>query len=211
MAKILISVSKDTQIEVYEAAVKAAGGEPTAQYLPQWDSQYDGLLLGGGVDMDPKYFGEPIDGTEEIDGDRDVAELKLLEACLAEGKPVLGICRGHQVMNVYFGGSLHQNLANAVDHRGKVHPVVAEAGSRIAGLMGENFVSNSTHHQGVKVPGKGMRITARAGDVVEAIEHESLPVMGAQFHPERMTQEYKNPDASEGLPIFQWFINACKK
>ena len=64
MAKILISVSKDTQIEVYEAAVKAAGGEPTAQYLPQWDSQYDGLLLGGGVDMDPKYFGEPIDGTE---------------------------------------------------------------------------------------------------------------------------------------------------
>lgn len=101
--KILISSERDDPCAKYTAAILAAGGLPTVAYCPQVSLDYDGLLLSGGGDIAPHLFAAEDQGSQDIDYDRDMAELELLGAFLALGKPVLGICRGHQVINVGLG------------------------------------------------------------------------------------------------------------
>lgn len=147
--------------------------------------RFDGLLLSGGGDLDASLFGQvrhPKAG--DPDPARDRAELALVRAFCALKKPVLGICRGIQVLNVAFGGDLIQHLDG---HDGAPHLVRAKPDSRLRALCGAEFSANSFHHQAVGRVGSGLRITARAADgTVEAIEHEALPVYGVQWHPERM-------------------------
>ena len=207
---ILISVSGSSSPENYVRAVKAAGGRPHPLYCPGPDAGYDGLILAGGGDMEPALFGQKNCGSEGIDFSRDRAELALLEAFAGAGKPVLGICRGHQVVNVWAGGGLVQDLGeqNAI-HRGadgdKTHMIFAGLGV-LRKLYGTRFRVNSAHHQGVGPIGKGLRVTARAADgVVEAMEHECLPIFTTQFHPERMT----GPETADGSVLFRWFIMKC--
>lgn len=161
-------------------------------------ARLDALLLSGGVDVDPMRYGErPDPKLETVNSARDAFEWALLDAAVRHGIPVAGICRGAQVLNVYFGGSLYQDIFSAIpgvssSHRSPAagvyvnHLVTAERDSVLARLAGATeFSSNSRHHQAVKRLAKGFRITGRAPDgVVEAIESER--VIGVQFHPERL-------------------------
>ena len=201
----------------YIAAVEAAGGLAAARYLPGLAPAFDGLLLAGGGDMDPALFGQADQGSREIDRARDRAELALLDAFLGAGKPVLAICRGHQVVNVWLGGDLIQDLdpALAPFHGGgqedRVHPVRTGSGTLLHRLYGPALAVNSSHHQALGRLGKGLTAAAWSeGGIVEAIEHETLPLISVQFHPERMTGERARPDTVDGGAIFRAFLDMVR-
>lgn len=214
--RILLSGNK--KLPNYVDAVNGAGGIAVAKYLPDIDTDYDGLILCGGGDIDPGYYHEEVDGSVNIDHARDRTEFALMKAFVDAGKPVLGICRGLQLINVFFGGTLYQDLENARAHSSfsdydLIHHVHAEAGSIVRGLYGADFVVNSYHHQAVKDLGKGLRATMKAtgSSVIEGIEHETLPVLAVQWHPERMCFSNRREDTVDGSGIFRHFIKMCEK
>ena len=173
------------------------------------------MILAGGGDLDPALFGQANRGSRDIDRARDKAELALLDAFLGAGKPVLAICRGHQVANVWAGGDLTQDLGEGLVpfHQGEkdvVHPVRALPGSLLAGWYGPMFQVNSNHHQGIGRVGRGLRVTAWSeGGVAEGLEHETLPLLCVQFHPERMTGAKARRDTVDGGAIFRWLLARC--
>ena len=144
-------------------------------------------------------------------------QLRTLDWFFRAGKPVFGICRGHQVINVYFGGTLIQNLPTWETHkweeatdRDRAHETDAEPGSWIAGIYGTRFSTNSAHHQGVDVAGKGLIVDQRAPDgVVEAMHHESAPLWCVQWHPERMCYAHRREDTVDGSLVLSWFLDRC--
>ncbi len=202
--------------ENYLSAIEAAGGEGTARYLPAPELSYDGLLLTGGEDMDPARFGQENTHSRGIDPARDEAELALLDAFCGANKPVLAICRGHQVANVWLGGDLIQDLGELVPFHRKeegdqIHLVRAAEGSLLCRLYGPVFPVNSSHHQGLGRLGKGLTVTARSeGGVIEAAEHDTLPLLCVQFHPERMTGALARPDTVDGGAVFRAFLGMCQ-
>ncbi len=213
--KILISTGGGDPAN-YVSAVRAAGGEPTAAYLPAPDLSFDGLLLAGGGDVEPARFGQEDRGSRDMDPARDRAELALLDAFLGAGRPVLAICRGHQVVNVWAGGGLIQDLGPLVPNHQRagdaVHPVRAEEGTLLRRLYGPVFPVNSNHHQGIGRLGRGLYASARSSDgVIEGLEHESLPLISVQFHPERMTGALARPDTVDGGTVFREFLRLCGK
>ena len=216
--KILVSGSGG-DCQNYVSAILAAGGQPVVAYCPQFSLEYDGLLLTGGGDIEPALYAPSNDGSEDINYDRDLAELELLGAFLALGKPVLGICRGHQIINVGLGGTLRQHIGDDLcrfhrqtpDHEGdKVHSVYSEDGSWYRETYGAVFSVNSSHHQALDQLGDGLRVVLRSeSGVIEAVEHKSFPLISTQFHPERMTGEKARPDTVDGGAIFRRFISMC--
>ena len=218
--RILISCSNDGG-KNYSAAVEAAGGEACLFYLPPADDSYDALLLAGGEDVEPWRFGQENNGSEEPDVARDEAEFALMEKYLAAGKPILGICRGHQVINVALGGTLIQHIGDdlCLFHRrgeipdDRIHPIRTEEGGFVRELLGaETLLVNSSHHQAVDKPGEGLRVVAWSeSGLVEAIEHESLPIRGVQWHPERISYGKRRPEAVGCEALFDWFIAAAQK
>lgn len=201
----------------YENAVRAAGGESVVRYCPEVDLSFDGLLLTGGGDVDPARFAQEDRGSLLIDSERDQAEIALAQAYLAAGKPILAICRGMQLLNVVLGGTLIQDLGpnlNAFHRRietDKVHPILAREGSLLHTLYGPVLHVNSAHHQAVDLPGHGVAIAARSeSGVAESLELPGKPVLGVQFHPERMTGAHLRTDTVDGRTIFQWFLAQCQ-
>ena len=213
--KILLSCSANSQN--YVDAIENLGAEPSANYLPAIDTNYDGLILCGGNDINPERYAEKLNGAVDIDFERDEVEFALLKAYIDAGKPIMGICRGCQLINVFFGGSLYQNLPESDLHKRKngmdsVHSVTAISDSIVGGLYGDNFAVNSAHHQAVKTLGVGLRASANwNGQYIEAIEHSSYPIFGVQWHPERMCFRNKREDTVCGADIFEYFINMCEK
>lgn len=214
--KILISTGGGNAAN-YLAAIEAAGGAGEARYLPSPALSYDGLLLTGGDDMDPALFGQEDRGSRGIDRARDQAELVLLDAFFGANKPVLAICRGHQVVNVWLGGDLIQDLGPelAPFHQkevgDQVHLIRGLEGSLLHRLYGPVFPVNSSHHQGLGRLGRGLAASAKSeGGVVEAAEHDTLPLISVQFHPERMTGAHVRPDTVDGGAIFRAFLELCK-
>lgn len=198
----------------YVSAIEACGGEVTLKYLPDLDLDYDGLVLCGGNDILPAYYGQEINGACNFDIKRDEAEINLTKAFIHTGKPILGICRGMQMLNVILGGTLIQDLDNANFHRAKdgadsVHGVTACG--FLSKLYGERFNVNSAHHQALDALGDGLLVSAQCENVIEAIEHRSLPYFGIQFHPERMCGSHKSNKTVDGIKIFEHFIELCKK
>jgi len=212
--------------EAYLAAVRAAGGLPVllpgsagAGEVLAIAPSLDGVVLTGGGDVDPRHFGEaPHPELRTIDPARDETEIAMCRYARENGVPLLGICRGIQVLAVAMGGSVIQHLDardidGLVQHEivsvssGAGHPIDIVPGSRLHGILGtDRLAVTSSHHQAVGEPGDGMRVTARTGDgVVEAIEHSDLPFfMGVEWHPER-----EPAGSPAGLPIFAALVTAA--
>ena len=177
-----------TRYENYRRAVEAAGGTVRFGGTPE---RCDALLLPGGGDMEPWRYGQSNTASRGLEPERDTAELMLLERFTAAGKPVLGICRGIQVINVFFGGTLCQDLPghSAVDGHDSFH-TVRTARSPLLAVCGPLCRVNSAHHQAADAPGRGLRAVQWAEDgAVEAVCHDCLPVWGVQWHPERLPGE----------------------
>ncbi len=213
--KILLSGNK--KLQYYVDAVEGVDGIAVAKYLPEIDTNFDGLILCGGNDINPVYYGEEINGSVDIDSERDAVEFDLLKAFVDADKPVMGVCRGFQLINVYFGGSLYQHIRNANEHSSYsdfdlIHPVCASKNSIAGNLYGLDFKVNSFHHQAVNRLGRGLKATMWSADatVIEGFEHESLPVFGVQWHPERMCFSKHRDDTVDGTAIFAHFMQMCK-
>lgn len=178
---------------------------------------YAGLLLPGGGDMDPALYGEENLGSKNIDVQLDRQQLDLLHSFVRAKKPVLGICRGHQVINVYFGGNLIQHMdtwyLHSQDSGDAVHEITVSPGSLLHCLYQKTVFSvNSSHHQAVSRPGSGLIPIARSYDgTIEAMVHKTLPVLSLQWHPERMAFDLKRPDTVSGRPVFKYFLSAAGK
>lgn len=165
-------------------------------YLPCDDpaalaDQFDILLLTGGEDINPFIYNlECIPQCGKIDDERDREELALLDEFVKRKKPVIGVCRGLQIINVYFGGTLYQDLPSqvGVDHSGGLfHKIVTVPETELGKQLTDGATVNSYHHQSVLSLGEGLEIAAYSEDgVVEAIAHTSLPIAAVQWHPERL-------------------------
>ncbi len=209
----------------YIHAIQNAGGPAVPVWaevslLPETASCWDALLLPGGGDIDPLLLpGRPTPHPKcfGIDPDLDRLQLALLDIFVRQKKPVLGICKGMQLINLYFGGSLCQHLPTAETHRYKeydqFHPTHAKNGSFLAGLYGLDFTVNSAHHQGIVPPppdsGKAsVSVIQTAPDgVPEGIVHCSLPVIGLQWHPERLCGRPAPCGAVDGSLVFRYFLS----
>ena len=172
---------------------------------------YDWLILPGGGYIDTKYFNEPNNGSKGIDTGLDGAQFKLLHQFLNAKKPILGICKGMQMINVAFGGNIIQNLSTASHHQyvthDQVHLTHTISNSFLHSLYGEEFSVNSAHHQGCGRIGNGLKVIqySKEDNVVEGICHETLPILGLQWHPERMCGRHLRRDTVDGSPIFSFF------
>lgn len=183
----------------YQRAVERAGGIIQFEGSPQ---MCDALLLPGGGDLEPWRYGQDNRGSRDPDPERDGKEFEWLDQFVRSGKPVLGICRGLQVINVFFGGTLIQDLTghSAVGGKDRLHTVYTTDRDMQRVCGGESVVVNSAHHQAIDRTGEGLQVLQRAADgTVEAVRHESLPVLAVQWHPERL-------GTSVGDGVFEWFI-----
>ncbi len=204
--------------KTYTNAITRAGGLPVI--LPTVSDpavardlleQLDGIVFSGGEDVDPSRYGEEVwNETVYVDSIRDNSDFLLAEAALASGKPILAICRGHQMMNVAMGGSLIQDIPTQVPDSlrhsgGAMHKIGVEKDSFLYRLYGQDSLEvNSFHHQAVKDPAPGVRVTARAPDgVIEA--YEAPGVIAVQFHPEKMVE-----DDPFWLPLFEAYVDRLK-
>ncbi|OGL29258.1 MAG: hypothetical protein A3G44_10165 [Candidatus Rokubacteria bacterium RIFCSPLOWO2_12_FULL_73_47] len=213
---VTTSVTVDTYPEraylntAYVRAVEQAGGVPVLLPPPLGAAARDGLwarldalILTGGGDVDPRHFGEPRHPTlAEVSEARDTLELELTRRALAQGLPLLAICRGIQVLNVALGGSLYQDVrsdpgsplahSQAERRHQPTHQVKVQAGSRLAAVLGALEVDvNSFHHQALARLGRGLAAVAWAPDgIVEGVEPAGGDpfVLGVQWHPEDLVE-----------------------
>ena len=202
---------EDDWADDYIIAIREHGGIPYPLYpgVPDFDfSDLDGLLLTGGIDIHPDNYEtdqEPL--LRFFDKARDELELPLCRQALDADIPVLGICRGMQIMNVARGGNLYQHIPA---HLGGDHEIQIESNSRLNMLVSKDAtIVNSLHHQAVDEIGGEFVVTARAADgIIEAIEDSSKRfVLGVQYHPERMlkTIEFRQ----HRRKVFHAFITAA--
>jgi putative glutamine amidotransferase len=218
---ISITVGKDPERayvnSAYLLAVQEAGGVPVPlppqlnnRSLEEISSRLDALLLTGGGDINSVAFGEPLHpACYDVAPSRDHLEITLVRRCLEEGKPILAICRGIQLLNVALGGSLYQDVTSdpgtSIRHdldgpRDQLaHSVKVASGSLLSQVLGRQELEvNSMHHQAVRALGKGLVAVAHAPDqIIEGIELENSGprrfVLGVQWHPEELTR--KDPAA----------------
>lgn len=206
----------------YVDAVRRAGGmafliAPGTLFIPELLAAIDGLMLTGGGDLDPRlYGGRPHESIYMLDSERDATELELATAAIQAELPMLGICRGAQVINVALGGTLHEHLPDVVgddvDHRlpprePTEHVVHVQAESLLASIMGEpSFSAASWHHQAIRDVAPGLDVVAHAPDkTVEAVEMKEHPwLIGVQWHPELTAQ---TDDLQQRL--FEAFVTAA--
>ncbi len=210
LKKVLIAGEPDKTVNYENAMAKLGILTETSLHVPDI-SFYDGLILPGGGDIDPKLFGQLPDGTDFFDPALDRLQLAVLGAFVLGRKPVLGICKGMQLINIYFGGDMVQHLKTSENHayvgKDQLHMSVAKKGSFLEKLYGERFKVNSAHHQGVDCPGKGIEYVQFAEDgVVEGLRHRFLPVRGVQWHPERLCFAYGREDAADGALLLGCFL-----
>lgn len=224
----IIGVAPCRSLPDYVESVRRAGGEPRV-LDPVKDNpgsvigEVHGLLLTGGVDIDPARYGEPRhEAVTALEPDRDAFEFALLQAATDAHRPVFGICRGIQLMNVAFGGTLFQDIGSqmtgSLAHSvasppcAIAHDVWISKGSRLWTLMQEKLADaetcavNSRHHQAVNRLAPGFEVTATAPDgVIEAIEGTNAAFcLGVQWHPENFWR------TGEFRPLFEGFIEACR-
>jgi putative glutamine amidotransferase len=184
----------------YVHAVHSSGGRavlitPDAPDADVLDG-LDGIMFTGGSDVDPALYGEAPHPTTKVNATRDAAELLLLRAALAIDLPLLGVCRGIQLMAVAYGGRLHQHLPDVLGHEGHRptgtadkfghHPVRLRAGSRAHSILGDELMVNSYHHQGIREAGELDAVGWAPDDnLIEVVEDPARSfALGVQWHPE---------------------------
>ncbi len=205
----------------YEKALEGAGvdfeigflaGDSSEEGIPAASPpQFNALLLPGGADIDPALFHQPPKGARNIDRATDLRQLQTLDAFVRAGKPVLGICKGMQIINIYFGGTLIQHIRTAAAHQSDegdlIHQTWTTKNSFLYEVYGSRFVTNSAHHQAVGRLGRRLHIIQETTDhVPEAVIHDSLPVAAVQWHPERMCMDHSRSDTVDGMKLFEAFI-----
>lgn len=171
---------------------------------------YDALLVPGGGDVDPALWGEaPHPSVKDLDREKDEFQVKSIRLFAEAGKPVLGVCRGEQLVNVAFGGTMVQNLvpgSRTPTYEDGFRTVKVEEGSWAHRIYGDSPRVWFHHHQAVGDLGEGIRATAWSIEHeyphIEAIEHESLPVYGVQWHPDSHVKE-------QGIEIYKAFRRVC--
>ncbi len=176
----------------------------------------DGLIITGGGDISPSHYGEqPIDKLESVSIERDITELNLLKRAEEEKIKTLAICRGHQLLNIYKGGSLYQDISDAgyknIDHakphenaQKHIHNVKIDKNTKLGNtLMVDNLEVNSIHHQAINKLGENLIISATSADgIIEGIETtEEWDAIGVQWHPEYLSEDKASID------LFDWLIN----
>jgi putative glutamine amidotransferase len=206
---------------VYFEAVQRAGGIPVllppqpadAETVGRVLDSVDGLIVTGGVDVDPARYGQqPGEHTDRPQPERDAWEDALLTAAIERELPFLGICRGMQVLNVNRGGTLHQHVPDLVgDDRFRIgngefatNVVSTEPGSELDAVVGARLPVKSYHHQALDAVGAGLRVTARTDDgIAQAVELEGVPFgVAVQWHPEE--------DAAEDARLFAALVDAAR-
>ncbi|MDR2530296.1 MAG: gamma-glutamyl-gamma-aminobutyrate hydrolase family protein [Oscillospiraceae bacterium] len=196
MGRILIAASAVERAGNVGAAAEAAGYETAASLDCVEPSEFDALILPGGDDVEPLFYGETIRGSTDVNPEIDRKQFALLACFMAASKPVLGICRGLQLLNVWFGGTLIQDLpidlrlVHSRDAAGclRIHSTRIAEGSVLTSLFGTELDVTSAHHQGIARLGKGLTAIQWSCDgVIEGIVHNSCPILGVQWHPERMS------------------------
>ncbi len=212
MKKVFI-YGEEEQLANYAAAVRGVGGEPVFSKELADAAACDGLLLPGGGDVDPNRYGQENTASAGIDPQRDGDEIALIHIFLETGRPILGICRGMQVLNVSLGGTLVQDVPHTETHKwqemtgDRVHAIAAEPDCFLRPLYGEKFAVNSAHHQAVDRPGDALKVTARTLDgTPEALEWPEKRLYAVQFHPERMAFAHRRTDTVDGQSIFEFFL-----
>lgn len=229
MKKILISSQpysdgKRNYVQInrnYAEAVRMAGAVPfIAPYtdidgVSELVAMADAVILTGGHDVNPLIYGEELQkGIQGISNERDAFDLKLIEETIKQGKPMLGICRGMQLINAYLGGTLYQDIYKAnvakLEHVsfdtlsvGAHHITIKEQSflHRATGL--KKMLVNTEHHQAVKDIAEGFKVTAKSSDgIIEAMEDVHRKIYLVQFHPEAMAVN----NNGEAINIFKEFI-----
>lgn len=203
----------DVYVRAYARGVYEAGGLPVhlAGFLDprEYTGHLDGIVLSGGTDLDPAHYGaRPDPHAYPAEPDRDRFELGLIELATDEDVPILGICRGAQLLNVWGGGSLRQHVPEharydvAADEPVDVARI--EPGTQLHELYGDRLAINSLHHQTIERVADGWRVAAVSGDgEVEALEWPGHDVLAVQWHPELMSTR---PDD----PLFAWIVERAQ-
>jgi putative glutamine amidotransferase len=229
--KIVLAIDPDQPVAAYRDALLAAGAAPgeveVVQPGDELPVEFDGLLLAGGVDVDPSRYGEPAwNGTVETNAGRDAIDFELFDRARRIGAPVFGICRGLQVVNVALGGTLWQDLPtqrprgvphafprrDGHDPAHPAHSVRVALGARpslpLAGALraADGVRVNSRHHQAVKELAPGLvPLVASPDDLVEALAHEEGPFLAAvQWHPENLVGR------ADQRALFDEFLGAAR-
>ncbi len=190
--------------ENYEKALSSAGGFAVVSKNAELLRECDGLLLPGGGDISPCLYGSAEKRCFDVDLKRDCAEQYLIAIALSKKLPILGVCRGLQAINVYFGGTLCQKIDEAELHYSPLGDVFHTIALTEKGFLHEIYAENeilvnSAHRQCAKARGYGLSVCARAKDgTVEALQNLQKKIIAVQFHPERM---------AGGEKIYEFFLN----
>lgn len=221
--KLLDGFNRDYVFDHYSTCIEKIGAAPLILPITEkkevakaYIDKIDALIMTGGIDVNPFLFGEEVKKESDVPFiQRDSFDFMLIEAALEKNIPILGICRGMQILNVYFGGSLHQDLkyfgetsvqhVQGSKHHEPVHFVEITKGSNLYSLLGEKQKVNSVHHQCINKLGKGLVSCAisPSDNIIEAFElNGKNKVLGIQWHPEMMFAE-GNDNMKE---IFQFLI-----
>lgn len=212
MKPVVLIPGRKESFANYSGAVEAAGGQVEFSEDPACLPAFNGLLLPGGGDVEPWRYGAENTASRDMDPRRDALEFAVLEQALAAGVPVLGICRGAQVINIVLGGTLRQDLPGHSRAEGmdRLHHAWASP-SFLTELYGRSMIVNSAHHQAVERPAAWLRPVQWAPDgTVEALEHERLPVWCVQWHPERLRGGFAKRGTADGGLLFQLFLKECQ-
>lgn len=218
MKRPLIGITTDIDGEYlklkhqYCGAITGAGGlpvliPPVGKSLP-YARKIDGLLIPGGADLNPRYYGEEMSsGVRPVSEQRSDFEISLLKEVMRFQKPILGICYGMQLINVFFGGTLYQDIGSdakvEISHKKDYHMIVITE-NRL--LKEGRFSVNSTHHQAIRKLGRHLSAFAYSTDrLIEGFYREDYPfLMGVQWHPERLAENELSTD------LFKSFVKAAR-